>query len=674
MLKNLFKRHIITISLVLITSFAISTIYPLVGIKSYQNSSNILKDNQGNIIYYDLSFDDKYRFKTTINDVSKLYLKMLIASEDERFYYHLGVDPIAILRSTFTNLKGYNLSGGSTLAMQLSKIMDKKPRTIISKIKEIFQASFLTLFYGKDTILNMYLTLAPFGSNIEGISAASMFYFGHMPNNLTPNEAALLVALPKAPEALRPDRYKSKAKYYRDKVLKKAYKDGIISKDVMLSSLKEDVPQIIKRPQIKAYHLGQRAFFANKNLHQNKTFKHNLTSDIDPLIQNVLLKICESINTTYTYDEDLAIVVIDNRNNKLLGYIGSKDYKKSNVDYAKALRSTGSTLKPFIYALAFDKKIITPHSIIDDSKHSFDNWTPQNFNKKFIQNVSASQALSSSLNLPAIKILQALDPLYFTNCINKKDRILKYKGEANLSLATGGGEMSLIALTELYAALANNGVLNTVALFKDDSQSYYDHKAFFNYKLVSKDAANAVYNILKKVKRVDGFDIFNEISYKTGTSYNYIDAHALGSYGSITVGVRVGKIDGSSNAPHTGYTRAAPIVFDVLSKIHRADDIKKSSKYLQNHTPYIISTLNDDTPLTPAPLKITFPKDNSTVFTIDNKVYVEFEGGVEPYRLFVNDMECENSNYFYVKSFGECKIVAVDSLGNSAKVKIYVDF
>lgn len=671
----------------------ISAIAGVHGAAKFYNRSPVLYDKDGGIIAYKLSLDDKIRFLTEHKKVDPLYLKMLIASEDERFFYHLGVDPISIVRSLISNAQGYNLSGASTLAMQVARLLDKKERTLISKIKEAIQATYLTLYYGKERILDLYLTLAPFGSNIEGVSAASLMYFKHMPDKLTPDEAALLVALPRAPEKIRPDRHKKSALYYRNRVLDKACRDLLISPAVLDTASKADIDTALYRPSQSALHLGYRAFAASK-------VKEHY-SYIDPKVQNTLNAVASSFGARASRYESLALIAIDNKSHTVAGYVGSSDSKRQFVDFAKARRSSGSLLKPFIYAMAFDRRIVLPFSIIDDKQKSFNTWQPKNYSREFEGQVSVADALVRSLNLPAVEILKALQPDEFLKIINKDDSVLLDSDENNLSLATGSAQSSLIALCELYAMLKNNGLYNAAALFylnnkqnltlpsllksgntfktrkAHDRVMLYESGIRFNERMISQTSAATIYKILKRVKRVKGYEAMDSLSYKTGTSYNYVDAHAIGSLGRYTIAVRTGRLDGSSNSPYTGFSRAAPVLFEIFSKLDVKDDRSYVSGDLMIKPPEGLSYLSFDNEKdlfdsTSEKLQINFPIDNSQIIPIDGRIYLDLRGGVPPYTVFVNGFVSDSCEYIDAKDFGLYNIVVRDAAGSSHAISVYV--
>lgn len=659
-------------SIVAIAAMLLICYLSIPSLNKYEHNSAVLYDKDKNIIAYRLSFDDKFRFKTNIEDVDPLYIKMLLAAEDERFYYHLGVDPIAIIRAFFNNISGNSQQGASTIAMQVQKLLEKKERNIISKIKEAIGSVLMTLYYGREYMLNIYLTTAPFGSNIEGVKAASLMYFNHDARRLSPDEAALLVALPRLPEKIRPDKNPKLAKKYRDLVLHKAYQDGIIKQDVYLSAVNEHVPYTIKRPKQSAYHL--------LNLALTYTNQNEIYSFIDPNIQNILYDKGIEFKNYSRKKDDLGIVAIDNQKHTLSAYLGSKDRFINEYDMANALRSPGSALKPFVYALAFDRNIVFASSSIKDNQSSFGNWLPQNFDRDFKGQISIEDALTMSLNIPSLKLLEAIGPQSFVNTIDNGQGILNFKGKANVAIATGGLGIKLLDLANLYTSFVNQGKLEPLALFYVKEQSgiktFYLNDITTTRNLFNDQAAIAVYNILTRTKRPIGFDPFNKTSFKTGTSYNFIDATSVGTKGNITIALRSGNTDASSNEPYTGFNRAAPILFSIFDKLNLQDNNFEISLYekaapfsLQN---FYISDESYSKSSKQKSLKILHPNNNDIVYAIDNKVYLEIEGGIEPYSIFVNDKLTPFTDHFEVQTFGLYKIIVKDGADNAVTLELNI--
>ena len=468
----------------------------------YETRSPVLFDTQGNVLYSAMTEGDYHRIHTTVHDVDPLYLKMLIAAEDERFYHHIGVDSFAIVRAMLSNVEaGTVVSGASTLTMQVCRLLEPKERSIFNKVKEALGALYLTFYVGREEVLNMYLTLAPFGGNIEGVTAASYMYFGHGPQHLTPDEAALLVALPRAPEGMRPDLHPQKAHYYRHAVLQKAYEDGLIAADVMKLADQEPLPhKRLPLPQT-AYHLGQSLFTGKlqppeldriyptisvttdtngQNLKRKRATE--LYSTIDPQVQQGLNRAASEYMEqlpTHLRDqgqESIALLAVDNRTFEVLGYVGSPHLSFSYVDAVQSLRSPGSALKPFAYAMAFEQGLLHPNSLLLDVARFYGSYQPRNYDRKFFGEMTAALALQASINLPALEVMQAIGPVNFINNLNQFSNahdLSSHKGELksythgrlhlapntepHLGIILGAADITLYDLTQLYAALAHDG-------------------------------------------------------------------------------------------------------------------------------------------------------------------------------------------------------------------------
>lgn len=771
----------------------------------FYDRSHSLYDKSGNIIYSSMNKDGYHRILTTQSQVDPLYIKMLIASEDERFYSHPGVDVISIGRALWSNItSGSIVSGASTIAMQVCRMLEPKERSIWSKAKEALGALYLTHYYGRDQILSLYLTLAPFGGNIEGVNAASYIYFNHSPKNLTPAEAALLVALPRSPEVIRPDRHPKSARYYRNEVLKKAVTDKIIKQDILAFATKEPIPNVRHALPQDAYYLGQSIFTSKlitpeikalreltariigkqvisseqdtqslnisqstkdnqgskeavvgsnqdqsptlgREAHDNSSQElasakgntlgqeltasangaqlvvHNqeqketinqvievqlsgasikpdqyeafnkaalqdglnqfvnvyssnlgqehgnsqgqslgshsteferklkmlnslgplpreLYTTIDPRVQELLINAVEEYRHSFLGEDkqdSLSIVVVDNDIFEVLGYVGALGTDISYVDSALALRSPGSALKPFAYALAFDQGLLHPNSILLDKSQIYDGYQPRNYDRQFYGELTAAKALQASLNLPAVEVMRAIGPDNFINMINntKNDLdlydhsqelnsyvhgalVLPKQSKPSLSLVLGGCGISLFDLTQLYASLAHDGAsapMRVLSAKRPSSAMVRKHNYKYHFDaennkektsvrtvgnkpergyqslkenhihyqtMVRPAAARATYNILQGTPAPFGFgnnyfSLGPKVSYKTGTSYKNRDAWALGSSNNITVGVWTGRNDGSPSYQRTGFNHAAPILFKVITKLTSNDMRKK---------------------------------------------------------------------------------------------------
>lgn len=630
------------------------------------------KDNT--VIAYAPAPDTRYRFKADSSEVDPLYLKMLLSAEDERFNYHLGLDPIAVLRSFSLNVLNKEIvSGASTLAMQVIRLNEPSARTYLNKLKEALKAVHLTMFHGRKAVLDDYLTIAPFGGGIEGVTAASLFWFNHLPDKLTPAEAALLVAIPRSPEKIRPDRFYQRAKHYRDKVLKKAYADGIIKKDIFAAATAEPLPNKFSYPYETAFHFGHKLFKEHKE-------QNLFITSIDSNIQRTLNKVIDSFKERSLPDEEIAAIVIDNADHSVCAYAGSKDYKQTELDLTQAIRSPGSALKPFAYAFAFAENKLHPKTIVSDEPDAFGAYTPQNFTRSFKGTIPADYALYNSLNLPALTVFTALGPQKFLYEINKNHHniFLPEGAEAGLPIILGGCGISLYDLTALYSALFNDGVFFS-------PKTLINEKTVSSYELIEKKAARATFNILKNTAAPQNFIKNHQISYKTGTSYDFIDALSVGSDGRYTAGIWIGNPDGSSNYPKTGYTAAAPILYTLLGSLPQQQLTKEElplTGALSPLPPRHLESLSKSTAPTHLTInkikkkehiKITFPQHNSKVKATDEGyVNVIIEGGSAPYTLYIDGIEQDSPSCFKVNESGYYDLCAVDNEGNESLITIEV--
>ena len=1109
----------------------------------FYDRSQSLYDKGGNLIYTSMNSGDYYRILTTRSDVDPLYIRMLIAAEDERFYSHAGVDVLAVGRALWSNItSGRTVSGASTLAMQVCRMLEPKDRSLWSKVREALGALYLTHYYGREQLLSIYLTLAPFGSNIESVTAASWIYFNHSPRRLTPAEAALLVALPRSPEVIRPDRHPESARYYRNEVLKKAVEDGIIKRDILEFATAEPVSQVRHPLPDSGYYLGQSIFngrlqtleiqalrssltallakagftltdstqdsaahaqasqpssgtkssilltgssreesflaassvsassrdaasdaasqddadltqragagnssaalyvseaaraascpedhvlkngrpvsaaaaaaggdttaaaggtttadsddlkarnsdterehdavtgvslrtaknaqvnsenndetiydvvashlnsgnrmasaegapalsltlspealeayatvamlshqrnlsarsrdevngngdmagnagkggihegAAGKNGRSDAALKgplpRELYTTIDPRVQKVLLDAAALYRKIYVGEdgqESLAMVVVDNDTFEVLGYVGALGRDLSYVDAALALRSPGSTLKPFAYGMAFERGLLHPNSILLDAPRIYNSYQPRNYNRRFYGELTASLALQASLNLPAVEVMRAIGPYNFINRLNSMENgldvhsadssgsyvtgrlVLPARAEPDLSVVLGGCGITLFDLTQLYASLAHDGGIaplrvlsprrpssavfhkyasraplgrlaarvtghdipvgsqaptaatevdrlkdgaaamssGNVATSVSDGRAsapedgegvdtglshtsnagktadastgaarqevpttslsqvnalsgatpepgsnYVVHGLHVHYQhLLSAPAARAVYNVLEGTPAPTGFESAYyrsaaRISYKTGTSYRNRDAWAVGSSNNITLGIWTGRLDGNPAGNYTGYNHAAPLLFEIMSRLTSHDRFKRriADDVLLRSTPpagldrvsiarlglvtrcsqssgepWRAEQAHLNTASGPAaaaagagapgqyrsgvsaltgasgrgeyhtiepvlPLTFTFPTDGTRLSPgSGRRVNVVFSGGVAPYFMLVNDQLVPQLDYFEPRYNGFHTITIIDRNGDSISSQVWIE-
>lgn len=655
-------------------------------LSKFLDRSYVLYSDKGNVLAYTLSSDTSaLRFKTTKDEVSKLYINMLIANEDKRFYSHFGVDPFSIVRAAFYNFRNQNVgSGASTLAMQVAKRLTGHKRTYINKVKEMVQAIYLTLKYKRDGILTLYLTLSPFGGNIESVKAASLTWFNHLPNTLTPSEAALLTALPRAPEHIRPDKNPKSALYYKNEVLKLANRAFIITKEQLNLSLKEELPH--KRFTIRQNALTFGNYVFNLKKSNTKTdFKgldilhtddKEIFSSLDDTVQDELNLIAAKFEQNSDPNYVLSAIVLDVKSHTIKGVLGSSSNKKTTVCLPFRLRSPGSSLKPFAYAFAMEKGMLHPNTILHDNQNLYGTWSPNNFSRKFCGNISAKKALTYSLNLPALEVLNLVGANCFSKKFNLNEQLLKIRNnKSDLSIVLGSGIINLYNLARLYAMLNEDGLMHEFT---------YKNKSDINlqkYRLLTKDSARAVFEILKETPRPYLYPEQKLISYKTGTAYEFTDALAIGSLNNLTVAVSISSpYNIKGNTHYTGYDSASPYLFEILSKSKTEKLYKEdlNSPLLNTAPPTALKELN----LTnqshalnhEKKLEITFPTNGQTVSPDSHgKVYIKTKGQTGELIITVNNEQFEQ-HYFEPKREGFYSITVIDEAGQTDTTKIKVEF
>ena len=524
--------------------------------------STVVVDRDGQVLRPYATGDGRWRLPATIESVDPRYVAALIAYEDKRFFDHLGVDPRALARAAWQLLRnGRVISGGSTLTMQVARLLEpRRERTLLVKLRELARAIALERALTKQQILALYLSLAPYGGNLEGVRAAALAYFGKEPRRLTLGETALLVALPQSPEVRRPDRAPDTARRARDRVLERIAAAGIVAHDEIARAGSESVP-VARRPMpILAPHAADQAVAAApaRKLHR---------LSIDASLQKTLEDLARERARALGPDVSVAIVVVDNPRGEILARVGSADYfderRAGQIDMTQAPRSPGSALKPFVYGFAFEDGVVHPETLIDDRPVRYGSYAPENFDLTYQGTVTARRALQLSLNVPAVLLLDAVRASRFTARIAEAGAPLALpKGEVpGLAVALGGVGVKLTDLTMLYAGLARLGTVLPLTERQDDIAS-----APAPRRLIDPAAAWYVGNVLSGTPPPENA-VGGRIAYKTGTSYGYRDAWSLGFDGRRTVGVWVGRADGAPVPGLIGRVAAAPILFDAFARM-----------------------------------------------------------------------------------------------------------
>lgn len=523
----------------------------------------------GTVLHAFLSKDDKWRLYTNISEITPLLQKTLIHKEDQYFYYHPGINPFAMLRAAGRNIfTGRRTSGASTITMQVVRLLEPKKRTYLNKLAESFRALQLEFHYSKEEILQLYLNLVPYGGNIEGIKAASLLYFGKPPQLLSLAEITALTIVPNRPSSLRPGTKNEALIRARNLWLSRFQEDNLFDKNTIHDAMNE--PLIVKRliaPK-QAPHLALR-------LKQEFPDQPVISSNINVQVQHQIEEQVKNyVNRLQTMNiHNAAVMVINNETMAVEAYVGSADfnnpYDGGQVDGIRAVRSPGSTLKPLLYATAFDKGIITPKTALNDVPSNFSGYEPENFDQHFNGQVTAEFALANSLNIPAVKILKDVGTPVLIDKLKKANfqTIRKQAKDLGLSMILGGCGVTLEELTRLFAAFSNEGELKPLRYTSEIASSKKGEA------LISKEATFLLNNILTQITRPDlptNFDnTFHlpRIAWKTGTSYGKRDAWSIGYNRRYSVGVWVGNFSGEGVPELSGANTATPLLFSIFNSL-----------------------------------------------------------------------------------------------------------
>jgi penicillin-binding protein 1C len=645
-----------------------------------RGASTLVLAADGSILRGFLTSDDKWRLPVEPNQVDPLYIRMLVAAEDARFAWHPGVDPIAVLRAAGQYaINGRVVSGASTLTMQVARLLDRHPRSLAAKAGEMAAALTLERRLSKDQVLALYLSLAPFGGNIEGVRAASLAYFGKEPARLSSAECALLVAIPRSPERLRPDRHPEAARAARDRVLARMAQAGVISPLALAEAREEEVPRGRLAMPFRAPHLAEMLRHADPSAVVHRT-------TIDPLLQQKIEALLKRELAAFEPEASLATVVVDNRSHRVIAYVGNADCasvaRRGTLDMARAIRSPGSALKPFIYAMAFDRLIIHPETVLEDRPRHFGDYAPVDFDGRFQGDVTAREALQYSLNVPAVSVLDRLGPGRFTAALGAADvrlHLPQAAVEPGLAVALGGAGITLVELVRLYTSLPNGGEVEPL-------RYRLDGPATPGTRMFGPAAAWYVGNILAEAPPPPGVvptEVHRgrRLAVKTGTSYGYRDFWAIGYDQEVTIGVWAGRPDGTPMPGRSGRLTAAPILFKI------ADLLGPPSSPNQLRPPEgtLLVGRNDLPPrlqrLDPGPSRrytasggaptIVYPPEGSLIEWHGEEVPLEADGGKQPYRWLVNGKPLPGGPlrrpvYWQPEGIGFALLTVIDAEGRSA--------
>lgn len=667
---------------------ALDHFYPLKVDEQIAVSAEVV-DRDGALLRPFATKEGRWRLSVDLKQVDPEFIEMLIAYEDKRFRSHHGVDPLATARSALQFVgNGRIVSGGSTLSMQLARLMEPRGgRAVSRKLRQMFRAIQIERQLSKDEILTRYLTLAPYGGNLEGVRAASLAYFGKEPKKLLLSESALLVALPQSPEARRPDRNPEKAKRARDRVLKRMADAGAIEpREVERASL-PPVAKGRKGLPALAPHLSDAALLGAPG-----QTRHQLTLKRD--VQLALETVAKAAAKRIGANLSVSMILADSQNGEILAEVGSANYfdgaRYGWVDMTRVPRSPGSTLKPFIYGIALEEGLITPETLIEDRPANFSGYRPQNFDMTYQGDVTVRHALQMSLNVPAVNLLESVSPAALVQRFRRGGLtpVFPKEEQPGLAIGLGGLGLSLADLVQAYAALANggtkveltNGVSKRAGPYKFDS-------------ILTQKAAWQVTDILSGVAPPQSATP-RVLAYKTGTSYGYRDAWSIGFDGRYVLGVWVGRPDNGAVPGSTGGGTAAPILFEAFAKsglkpvpfrkapagtlaIARADLPEGLKRFVPKGAGLVPVKGVSASP------EIIYPPQGARVdlgiaSSQPMPLALKLQGGRAPFRWLANGRPLDTlsrrrTSSWMPDSAGFSKLTVIDAAGKAASVEVFVE-
>lgn len=672
------RRRRLSGALAVLASFAFADVALPPPIGRANAVSAIVTDRAGYWLHAFTTKEGRWRFSADLDAIDSQFIEDLVAIEDKRFWSHWGVDPLAVARAAASALRsGEVSSGASTITMQTARLLEPRPRNLGSKFIEMLRAAQLERRLTKREILELYLTLAPYGGNLEGVRAASLIYFGKEPTGLTPAERATLIALPQAPEARRPDRRPEAAKAARAAVLARLVEAGQI--EPMIAKEANEAPAVGARKEFPriAYHAAQSLAV------QASAGESIVPSTIDIAAQMAAERLVADHASKYADGATAAAIVIDNKTMEVVVSVGSSSLtaKGGWIDLTGAVRSPGSLLKPFIYALAFEDGLLGPDTVMDDMPRGFGGYRPENFDRTFRGEVRVREALQHSLNVPAVAALEKVGADRFSAALKAAGaKIFQRKSardEGSLALALGGAGVTMRDVAALYAGLANRGEIRSLTFAPDAELEPTESQLF------STETADRINAILRGAPSLAGrapaalSASAPVIAYKTGTSYGYRDAWAAGHAAGLTVVVWTGRADGAPRPGETGRKSAAPLLFALMDAL--------TNGAAQRHeedaaAPETFSHVRLDRRAEETPPSILFPVPGSEVFPGafggDGLVFAA-SGGAGGYAWYVDgapvsDAAGDGRPVWRPAAAGFYDIAVVDRKGRSAAAKVRV--
>lgn len=647
-------------------------------------------DRDGELLRAFATPDGYWRLATSLDQVDRRFVDMLVAYEDKRFWDHEGVDVLALVRAAIQfAANGRIVSGGSTLSMQLARLIEPRDsRNLWAKARQMLRALQIERRLTKREILERYLTLAPYGGNLEGVRAASLAYFGKEPKRLTVAESALLVALPQLPERRRPDRNLEIAHAARDRVLARMVSAGELGAREAARAALDGVPG--KRRMLPAFAAHAAYAALRRSPADGKPPRLTIRKSVQQGLEAVASDAARKLGPKLS----VAMVLADARTGDILGEVGSADFldfgRSGWIDMTKVLRSPGSTLKPFIYGLAFEQGLVAQEMLIEDSPVDFSGYRPKNFDMGYQGDVSVRQALQLSLNVPAIRVLDAVGPARLMARFHQVgvSPVLPVNEAPGLAIGLGGVGITLRDLVQLYTGLANGGKVHAL---HDGAEA--TPVATSAATILDPRANWQITDILSGVRPPQGASR-RGIAYKTGTSYGYRDAWSVGFDGRYVLGVWVGRADAGAVPGLSGYVSAAPILFEGFVRSGLA------AVPLPARPAGVFSPRRDELPVTlarfgavtgnlapagvtePAP-RIVFPPDGARVdlgvaSAATEPLVLKLQGGRAPFRWLANGrplpgIDRRRTATWQPDGAGYSTLTVIDAAGRAASVKVFVE-
>ncbi|MEO1321781.1 MAG: penicillin-binding protein 1C [Pseudomonadota bacterium] len=580
------KRSAILIAVSLAAMFALDKIFPP-PIERGRVVSVMVSDRDDRPLRAFPLENGTWRFAADLDEIDPIFIEALLEVEDKRFWSHGGTDWVGMARAMLSSVQaGRVVSGGSTITMQTARLLEPRPnRTIGAKLAEIWRAHQIEWRLSKREILELYLTMTPYGGNLEGIRAASWRYFGRAPDRLSDDQIALLIALPQSPEVRRPDLRPEGARLGRDEIVAKLERLGYFPEHRADEARAATIPG-------RRYTFPARAWHATANAAGDR--RADVRSTLDSGLQAELEQAAARTAQDLDAHVQVSILVVDIPTRAVRAAIGSagRDRPGGWLDLTDQPRSPGSTLKPFIYALAFDDGAAAPSTRIADLPKRFASYQPENFDRLFRGDVRISEALQHSLNVPAVLTLDRIGPQRFAAALALSGAYPRISGAASkepgLALALGGAGLTAQELAILYAALGDGGTARPLVWDADSIGA-----SGRSYRLMSADSAAKIIKILQDTPtpagRMPARLTANapDIAFKTGTSYGYRDAWAAGVSGDYAIIIWVGRADGAPRPGETGRKAALPLLFEVADRAvqHLGESAAAQSKIMADRAP-----------------------------------------------------------------------------------------